>query len=137
MSCKQSFGFFNIQRLIIILLIFNSLIAVSQPLKSFSTDPAQFFKEFDSFLTSADKQQGKEIVNQFEKIWLTKFNATTQQTVIATSNAMLKKRMTAIPNFRDYFQCLIAYSESNKPLDLYNDWNQQLNQLVWVHCCKN
>jgi hypothetical protein len=106
------------------------LIAVSQPLKSFSTDPAQFFKEFDSFLTTADKQQGKEIVNQFEKIWLTKFNSSTQQSVIATSNAMLKKRMTAIPNFRDYFQCLIAYSESNKPLDLYNDWNQQLNLLI-------
>ena len=69
-------------------------------------------------------------MNQFEKIWLTKFNATTQQTVIATSNAMLKKRMTAIPNFRDYFQCLIAYSESDKSLDLYNDWNLQLNQLV-------
>jgi len=118
------------QTLIIIFMIFNSLVALSQPLKSFSTDPAQFFKEFDTFLTLADKQQGKEIVNQFEKIWLTKFNATTQQTVIATSNAMLKKRMTAIPNFRDYFQCLIAYSESNKPIDLYNDWNQQLNQLV-------
>ena len=104
MSCNQTSRFFNVQKLLIILLIFNSLIAVSQPLKSFSTDPVQFFKEFDSFITSADKQQGKEIVDQFEKIWLTKFDASTQQTVIATSNSMLKKRMTAIPNFRNYFK---------------------------------
>jgi hypothetical protein len=122
--------FFNLKKLIIFALIFNSMSAISQPLKSFSTDPVQFFKEFDSFITSADKQQGKEIVDKFEKIWQTKFNSSTQQTVIATSNAMLKKRMTAIPNFRDYFQCLIAYSESNKPLDLYNDWNQQVNLLI-------
>ena len=127
---KQVFRIFNSQKLLIIALIFNSLIAFSQPIKSFSTDPVQFLKEFESFITSADKQQGKELFKQFEQHWLTSMNASSQQTVILTSNAMLKKRMTAIPNFRDYLSCLIAYSESKKPLDLYTDWNKQLNELI-------
>ncbi|MFM2285644.1 MAG: hypothetical protein RLZZ543_1141, partial [Bacteroidota bacterium] len=103
---------------------------LSQPIKSFSTEPVQFLKDIETYISAADKQQAKLLIDQLEPAWKTKFSPAVQQTIMATSSAMLKKRMNAIPNFRDYFQCIIAYSESGKNVDYFNNWHTQLNTLI-------
>ena len=118
------------QHLLSFLLLIFSLSGIAQPIKSFSTEPVQFIKDIETYISAADKQQAKLLIDQLEPFWETKFSAGVKTTIIATSNAMLKKRMNAIPNFRDYFQCIIAYGESGKSADLFNAWNTQVNQLI-------
>jgi len=102
----------------------------AQQIKSFSTNPEQFLKELETHMETADKNVAKELMELFEPIWLTKFNAAQQATIVATANAMLKKRMNAIPNFKDYFKCLIAFDQGGKSIQQFNDWHVTLEKTI-------
>ena len=101
-----------------------------QALKTFSIAPEAYLKEMQNFIESADRQQGKELGEAFEKQWLTKLTSTQQQTIIALSNSMLKKRMNAIPNFRDYYKCILAFGGSNKTAQQFDDLHKMLEQSI-------
>ena len=82
----------------------------AQPLKTFNASPEVFIKELEQYIETADKKVAKELINAFEPIWKTKLSTSQQQTIIVTSNAMLKKRFSAIPNFKEYVDCIIAFA---------------------------
>lgn len=112
--------------LILFLVVVESVF--SQPLKSFSSDPETYFKEMKGLMEAADKKKGKELSEEFEEMWLTKFNSVQQKEVVSLSNIMLKKRMNAIPNFRDYYQILLAFPKSDKSLEQFSDMHSMLEQ---------
>ena len=123
--------FYPLKALITLVLLLASCgIILSQPLKSFSTDPEAYFKEMRSLMEAADKKKGKEMSEEFEEIWLTKFNSAQQNKVVSLSNSMLKKRMNAIPNFRDYYQILIAFSSSDKTQTQFDDLHDMLEKSI-------
>jgi hypothetical protein len=102
----------------------------AQPLKSFSASPEIFIKELEQYIESADKKVAKELINSFEPFWKTKLSAMQQQSIIVTSNAMLKKRYSAIPNFKEYIDCVIAFANSDKSAQQFNDWNFTLEKYM-------
>ncbi|MEX1189754.1 MAG: hypothetical protein WED33_10890, partial [Bacteroidia bacterium] len=116
--------------LLIIFTISGSKSIFSQPLKSFSSEPEAYFKEMEGLMEAADKKKGKELAELFEEIWLTKFNSSQQSKVVSLSNSMLKKRMNAIPNFRDYYQILLAFASSDKTASQFDDLHSMLEQAV-------
>ncbi|MFN5318569.1 MAG: hypothetical protein ACK5CY_06990 [Bacteroidia bacterium] len=105
-------------------------IAMGQVLKSFSSTPAQFLEELTNFMESADKKATKELMEKFEPLWQSKLTPTQQSSVIAQANAMLKKRMTAFPNYKNYLRCLIAWSEANKSAEQFNGWHEGLGKCI-------
>ncbi|MCB0819265.1 MAG: hypothetical protein KDC13_01485 [Bacteroidetes bacterium] len=105
-------------------------VASAQPLKSFSNEPEVYFKEMKTLMESADKKGGKELAENFEDMWLLSYTQARRARVIALSNAMLKKRMNAIPNFRDYYQILLAFQNSNKTEQQFNDMHDMLEKSV-------
>ncbi len=121
---------FLIRSLSLILIIAPGAGLLAQPMKSFSTSPEVFLKEVETQLETADKSAAKDLLELFEPVWLTKFSSAQQQTVIATCNAMLKKRMNAIPNFRDYYRCLIAFDQGSKSIQQFNDWHSTLDKTI-------
>lgn len=125
----QNFNFI-LKFLVAVCLLVGSTESAAQALKSFSNEPEAYFKEMKTLMESADKKGGKELAEQFEEIWLTSFSSPRRARVVALSNAMLKKRMNAIPNFRDYYLILIAFQSSNKSEQQFNDMHDMLEKAV-------
>ena len=59
-----------------------------------------------------------------------KFSTAQQQSVIKTCNAMLKKRMKAFPDFRNYLVALISFSNSTQPQESFMSWQTSIEKLV-------
>ena len=102
----------------------------AQPLKTFNASPEVFIKELEQYIETADKKVAKELINAFEPIWKTKLSTSQQQTIIVTSNAMLKKRFSAIPNFKEYVDCIIAFANSDKTSQQFIDWHMTLDKYM-------
>ena len=116
--------------LVIFLFLFQVGSLIAQPMKSFSGTGEVFLKDLESFMEAADKKATNDLLDVFEPIWLTKLNSAQQQTVVTVANAMLKKRMTAFPNFKNYIRCLIAWDEGKKSVQQFNDWHSTLEKTV-------
>jgi hypothetical protein len=48
----------------------------------------------------------------------------------APPNQMLKKRLKAEPDFRNYLSALVAYINSGQPESVFNGWQQSLDALL-------
>ncbi|MBS1765191.1 MAG: hypothetical protein JSS90_09515 [Bacteroidetes bacterium] len=101
---------------------------MAQTLKSFSTDPSGFLVDMKSFFEETNKKEAERIMDEFKPIFLSKFNADQQQTIITTCNAMLKKRMKAFPDFVVYTGVLTAFSASGKDAKTFSSWHNAFNK---------
>lgn len=76
--------------------------ANSQTIKSFPNDSIAFFEAMETFLVEARKE-GKDFMKQFEEVWYGGYFSEQQRKgVYATTNKMLKKKLRAFPDFRNY-----------------------------------
>src|SRR6476659_7500992 len=83
----------------------------SQTIKNFTSDPAKFPEEMETFLTETNKKQGEEIMDAFNKQWAAgKFPAPQQDAIYRTANAMIRKRMKAFPDFANYIITLTGFA---------------------------
>lgn len=102
--------------------------AFSQNAKHFSEEPAAFLKQLEAYLAAADKRAAKELIDGFEPVFLQKFNGGQQRQIINLANGMMKKRMPAVPNFRDYVICIGSFPESDFSSQQFDDWMQSLEK---------
>jgi hypothetical protein len=102
----------------------------AQPGKTFSGGGETFLKEMEAFIETVDKKVAKELLDQFEPIWIEQYSAPQQEQVLAIANTMAKRRMAAIPNFRDYLQTLMGFAVSGKSPDVFSDWMSTLEKAV-------
>ncbi len=102
----------------------------AQPVKSFSGSSVAFVKELETYIEAADKKTAKELTEKLKPIWETTLSESQKQEIITTANAMLKKRMNAIPNFRDYFYCILAFNEGGKSGQQFSDWHVTLAKAI-------
>lgn len=102
-----------------------------QSLKNFSTDPVKFAEELRNFLEETDKKEGSKIMEPFEVAWNGgKFNAEQQQNIYRTCNAMLRKRMKAFPDFRNYIIALTGFAGSTQTTQSFTSWQASLDKLL-------
>ena len=92
-----------IQLLTFSLLLCSNQLQAQAP-KTFSSDPAAFFKELKGYMELTNKKETEKVMDAFEEIWLEepKFSAEQQKIIIGTANNMLKKRMKPYPDFSNY-----------------------------------
>src|SRR5437762_951236 len=84
--------------------------AHSQSIKNFTPDPVKFIKELDQFFSESNKDDGEAMMKQFTPVWNSgKFSGPQQDAIYKTANAMLRKRMKAFPDFRNYLTTLISF----------------------------
>jgi hypothetical protein len=102
----------------------------AQPVKSFSGNSVSFIKELETYIEAADKKTSKELSEKLKPVWETILSEPQKQQIITTANAMLKKRMNAIPNFRDYFYCILAFQEGGKSDQQFTDWHATLTKAI-------
>lgn len=113
------------------ILLVISVHSSGQTLRSFSNDVTRFPAEMQQLLTESDKKAGEQIMEEFLVVWNGgKFSTAQQQSVIKTCNAMLKKRMKAFPDFRNYLVALISFSNSTQPQESFMSWQTSIEKLV-------
>ncbi len=113
------------------ILLFLSASAQAQGLKSFTPDPVVFLSEMKSFLVETDKKEGEKIHEEFSIMWNGgKFNQEQQQSIYKTSNAMLKKRMKAFPDFKNYLNALVSFIGSNQSAASFTAWQDSQDKLL-------
>ena len=115
---------------IVIIFLFSSIISLAQAPKSFSSDATKYISELQAFMESNNKKEGQELMASFTPVWSGKFSPDMQQTVINTSNGMLKKRMKAFPDFKEYINALSAFAMSNQAASNFTGWHKSLEKML-------
>lgn len=119
-------------RILILLLLLVSFQSNAQAPKSFSNDPAMFFKELKGYMELTNKKETEKVMDKFEEIWLEepKFSAEQQLTIIGTANNMLKKRMKPYPDFSNYVAALMAYISSGRDAQVFTNFHASLDKML-------
>lgn len=121
------------KKIIILISIFFSTILITnaQLLKSFSDDDDKFIKDMNAFLSNTDKQQAKEIIDEFKEIWeLNTFTKDQKKIIHTLSNRMLTKKCRPYPHFATYLRSLIAYTKTDMNNENYENWRKGLSSLL-------
>jgi len=120
-------------RLIFVLVVFPAIV-FSQSIKNFTAEPQKFAEEMEQFLTETDKKQGREIMETFLPIWNAgSFSQAEQEAVFKTANSMLRKRMKAFPDFKNYLTALIGFIQSGQTKASFAAWQESLNKLLLMN----
>jgi hypothetical protein len=110
---------------------FISTSLAGQGLKSFTSEPVTFLAELKSFLIETDKKEGEKIHEEFSLLWNAgSFSPEQQKSIFATSNAMLKKRMKAFPDFKNYLNALMSFIASNQTSQSFDAWQASQDRLL-------
>ncbi|REJ83529.1 MAG: hypothetical protein DWQ44_03470 [Bacteroidetes bacterium] len=121
-------------RIKIISIVFLALLgfnAKGQSTKSFSTDPSAFLSELKIFLVETDKKEGEKLIETFTPLWGSgRFSQSQQKDIIKTGNAMLKKRMKAFPDFKNYINSLISFAQSDQSSQSFDAWQASIDKLL-------
>ena len=117
--------------LIVISLVSFTLKGNAQVLKNFTPDPVKFAEEMQKFLEETDKKEGSKIMEEFIIEWNGgKFNPTQQDAIYKTSNSMLRKRMKAFPDFKNYIIALTSFARSKQTQQSFTAWQASLDKLL-------
>ncbi|MBP6427301.1 MAG: hypothetical protein KA430_06930 [Bacteroidia bacterium] len=117
--------------LIVISLVSFTLKGNAQALKNFTPDPVKFAEEMQKFLEETDKKEGSKIMEEFIIEWNGgKFNPTQQDAIYKTSNSMLRKRMKAFPDFKNYIIALTSFARSKQTQQSFTAWQASLDKLL-------
>ena len=122
--------------LIVISLVSFTLKGNAQALKNFTPDPVKFAEEMQKFLEETDKKEGSKIMEEFIIEWNGgKFNPTQQDAIYKTSNSMLRKRMKAFPDFKNYIIALTSFARSKQTKQSFTAWQcrQSILRIILSH----
>jgi methionine salvage enolase-phosphatase E1 len=127
---KRSFKLF-LKTLLIVVLIYTSGSLSAQTPDKFSSDSVAFFDEMEDYLSNARKE-GKDFMKQFEVVWYGGYFSDKQrQGVYAVSNRMLKKKLRAFPDFRNYLYTVGSFVvDSNQTDESFEAWQGILIELL-------
>ncbi|HEX5002717.1 MAG TPA: hypothetical protein VFW78_09480 [Bacteroidia bacterium] len=116
------------------LLILNGFLfngAAAQVPKSFTHEPAKFLTEMQSFLAVTNKKDAEKLIEKFTIPWNGgKFNGDQQERIYSTCDAMLKKRLKAFPDFSNYLNALIGFTESSQSAASFDNWHAGISKLL-------
>ena len=82
--------------LVFLLLALQPQLMFAQSPKSFSDNSEQWYKDVKDFLSAANKDEARSLMQKFEPVWIQgKLTSSQQKKIIDMSNIMLKKRLNA------------------------------------------
>lgn len=105
--------------------------AFSQTPSSFPRDSIAFFETMEAFLVSSRKE-GKDFMKQFEVVWYGGyFTERQREGVYTVSNQMLKKKLRAFPDFRNFLFTVGSFVvDENQTEESYASWESILLKLL-------
>ena len=117
--------------LLALLFLLVSPAVFGQGLRNFTDDPVKFADELQKFLAETDKKEAEKVMEAFLPYWTGgKFSPQQQTAIYKTCNAMLRKRMKAIPDFRNYVMTLTSFAASNQSAESFAAWQSSIDKLL-------
>lgn len=118
-----------------LILIFTILItyltpSIGQTPKSFNTDQTAFLTEMEAFLAVTNKKDAEKLLEKFKPVWDGRLTGSQRDRIISTSNAMLKKRLKAYPDFSNYLNALIGFAEGGHTQQSFDNWHSGIDKLL-------
>lgn len=104
----------------------------AQSPKTFTHEKEKFLSEVSSFLIDADKKEGKDFVeNIFTPVWNdpTAYNDQELEQIYSIADLMLKKRMRAFPDFKNFLYSIAVFPSSSQK-ENFDVWMKTLNELI-------
>lgn len=92
--------------------------------KGFTEDPVKFIEEMKAFFDSYDGKNGREYIEEFNKLyWLPgKVSPELKTIVYQNSNMMVKKKFRPQPEFYSYLNTIKALVDNNTPQATITAW---------------
>lgn len=107
-------------------------ISLSQNIQSFTADNTKFLTDMQAFLAETNKKEAEKFMEDvFIPLWNSgKISDSQKQQVYATSNAMLKRRLKAFPDFKNYLIALKGIVESNQSSQSFDNWHKSIVKML-------
>jgi len=103
----------------------------AQAQKAFSHDKALFLTEMQTFLAATNKKDAEKLIERFTIPWNAgEFTADQQERIYNIADAMLKKRLKAFPDFSNYLNALIGFSESSQTAQSFENWHAGIDKVL-------
>ena len=101
-------------------------------IKEFSSDSSLFFHEMEEFLTSARKEDGKIVMDEFSWTWFGgKFSENERNGVYKVANLMLKNKKKAFPDFKNYLFTVSQFVNSKYQTEKsFESWQEIIVTLI-------
>src|SRR5690349_20039377 len=111
-------------------------------IKSFSPYSVKFAQEMEDFLSATDKKDAEKFFKEkFLPVWSGvkvskeefipgKFTSAQKEEIYKTCNTMLKKRMKAYPDFKNYLTTLVRFSNSSQSAESFAAWSSSTDKLL-------
>ena len=115
-----------------LLLLFSfSFNSIAQKKKSFAKDEAGFIKDASKLISSYNKKAGKQLELNLQAAFSSGyFSEENKKSIIAFSNAFIKRRALAHPHFDLYFNTILAFQKNNIPSQAFTSWQSYLSNLL-------
>lgn len=121
----------NLKKIFSVLIFMSVSFVNAQTIKNFTADPQKFVDEMKQFMQETDKKEGEKFMEEFNMVWASgKFSPQQQDAIYKTSNAMLRKRLKAFPDFKNYLSALISFSKSTQSAASFSAWQASLDKLL-------
>lgn len=106
--------------------------ASGQSMRNFTHTQDGFLQDVTTLLTDANKKDGKEFIEtQFAPAWNSgKFTEEARKRIYNISDEMLKKRLQAYPDFRNFFTTLVMFTQSRQSDESFQSWLTIMEELV-------
>ena len=118
--------------LFIPILIFASTLVNAQGVKPFPEDSAKFNAQMKSIVLGVDKKKYKELMDEFEQIWMgPSWTPEQRKSIYKIANVMVKARMRPVPDFENLAIVIVGFG-SNPDLNEshWNGWISSVDQLL-------
>lgn len=106
----------------------------AQRQKQFSEDPVEFISDLTEFFMEDSRMSKKDAraeLDTFLLFWNSGLlSKEQQQAVIATSNVMLKRKMTAYKQFTPYLEAVIDFGSSSQSPESFIQWSAVMSELA-------
>lgn len=126
--------------LLLFTLTVQSSVAQLNPIKQFSEDPVLFLGDLKTMfeVTNMDKKEIKEFLETFTLAWNNpKCNDKMKASVVATCNAMVKKKLRILPEYKSYLTSVMNFINSTHSEDNFLTWQECINKILAGKALKN
>lgn len=104
----------------------------AQTMRNFTPTQEGYLQDVNTLLSAANKKDAKTFVEEeFAPAWNSeRFSDASRKRIYKISDEMLKKRLRAYPEFRDFFSSLVAFTQSRQSDESFDGWLTIMEELV-------
>ena len=106
--------------------------AGAQNIKSFTPDSLTFVLEMTELFKAARKDEGSAYMKkEFIPVFYSgRFTEADKQVIYKTCNIMLKKRMKAFPDFKNYLSTMMNFLDAKQSAESFEAWQRSLEKII-------